>query len=171
MDIRMSSKSAKSSDPRVQVASDRNERLGERSLTWPREEGLLSSLLVLGSELDHVSAVEGPRPVHGRVEGRSLTKGDKGRRARFRGGGRQASGNERGQLEISFSAERLVQGTNEVTYVETKFVLSFASSSGTSERVPPTICLTTPPWRSMHGRKSDRRCELDVGEGVVVILR
>ena len=52
----------------------------------------------------------------------------------------------------------------QVTYVETKLVLSFDSSSGWSESVPPTICLTTPPWRSMHGRKSDRRWELEAGD-------
>ena len=28
-----------------------------------------------------------------------------------------------------------------------------------SESVPPTICLTWPSWRSMHGRKRDFLCE------------
>ncbi len=41
--------------------------------------------------------------------------------------------------------KRLVEGW---TYMETKFVLSESVSN-----VPPTICLTWPEWRSIHGRK------------------
>ncbi|TIB87428.1 hypothetical protein E3Q08_01667 [Wallemia mellicola] len=38
------------------------------------------------------------------------------------------------------------------THSATKFVLS---SSGLLDNVPPTICLTTPLWRSIHGLKID----------------
>ena len=46
-----------------------------------------------------------------------------------------------------------VLSQKERTNAATKFVFRVLGES--SESVPPTICFTTPSWRSMHGLKRD----------------
>ena len=53
------------------------------------------------------------------------------------------------------------------TYVATKFSVGPALEPAVKSSVPPTICLTTPACRSMHGRNWDlRRLPLDEVEAI-----